>query len=130
MFPNLFQLVQSMEPVEKKQRVDFAKFFFVRYDEDIRWPLRILWTDKAHFTFTVNVSSKNCVHWAEENPRYQKKIIDVVSVKLYTIDTSLFDDESQGHPFWVITSSKMSHPVIRKGVSSQVPSIKQCWRIT
>ena len=40
----------------------FCKFFLIRYDEDSRWPLMILWTDEAHFILTGNVNSKNWVH--------------------------------------------------------------------
>ena len=52
----------------QQQRLYFAIFSLIRYDEDSRWPLRILWTDEAHFILTGNVYSKNCVHWVEENP--------------------------------------------------------------
>ncbi|KFM77997.1 hypothetical protein X975_25812, partial [Stegodyphus mimosarum] len=49
--------------------------FLIKYDEDSRWPLQILWTDEAHNLLTGkhhnlltgNVKSKNCVPWADEN---------------------------------------------------------------
>lgn len=77
MFPYRFQRVQMLQPGDEQQRVDFANFFLIRYDEDSRWPLRILWTDEAHFSLTGNVNSKNCVHWADENPH------DVAPVPLH-----------------------------------------------
>ena len=63
-----FQRVQMLKSGDNQQRVDFANFFLIRYGEDSRCPLRILWTEEAHFTLTESVNSKNCVHWAEENP--------------------------------------------------------------
>ncbi|KFM61629.1 hypothetical protein X975_19447, partial [Stegodyphus mimosarum] len=42
--------------------------FLIRYEEDRKWLLWILWTDEAHFSLTENVNSKNCVHWGDENP--------------------------------------------------------------
>ena len=68
MFPFRFQCVQMLEAGDNQLWLDFANKFFIRYDEDSSWPLRILWSDKAHFTLTGNVNSKNCVHWADKNP--------------------------------------------------------------
>ena len=57
-----------LEAGDNQLRLDFTNIFLIRYDEDSSWPLRILWTDEAHFTLTNNVNSKNCVHWADNNP--------------------------------------------------------------
>lgn len=77
MFPYRFQRVQMLQSGDEQLRVDFANFFLIRYDEDNRWPLRILWTDEAHFSLTGNVNTKNCVHWADKNPH------DVAPVPLH-----------------------------------------------
>ena len=66
MFRFRFMRIQALEPEDNQQRGNFVNFFLIRYDEDKRWPQRILWTDEAHFTFAGNVNSKNCVYWAEK----------------------------------------------------------------
>lgn len=68
MFPYRYQRVQMLHAGDHLQRIDFANEFLIRYDGDNDWPLRILWTDEAHFTLTGNVNTKNCVHWADTNP--------------------------------------------------------------
>ena len=77
MFPYRFQRVQMLEAGDNQLRLDFANEFLIRYDNDTSWPLHILWTDEAHFMLNGNVNSKNCVHWAEQNPH------DVVALPLY-----------------------------------------------
>lgn len=67
MFPYRFQRVQMLEPGDPQQRLDFANEFLLRYDADNDWPLRILWTDEAHFTLNGSINTKNCVHWGETN---------------------------------------------------------------
>ena len=67
MFPYRLLCVQLLEAGDSQYRLDFANFFYIRYKEDRRWPLQILWTDAVHFILTGKVNSKNCVHWAEEN---------------------------------------------------------------
>ncbi|GFW07462.1 uncharacterized protein TNCV_3915951 [Trichonephila clavipes] len=57
-----------LEPGDPQQRLDFANEFLLRYDADNDWPLRILWTDEAHFTLNGSINTKNCVHWGETNP--------------------------------------------------------------
>ncbi|GFW45602.1 transposable element tc3 transposase [Trichonephila clavipes] len=68
MFPFRFKRVQMLEPGDPQQRLDFANEFLLRYDADNDWPLRILWTDEAHFTLNGSINTKNCVHWGETNP--------------------------------------------------------------
>ena len=62
MFPFPFHSVQMLEARANHLRLDFANKFLILYDEDISWPLHILWTDEAHFTWIGNVNSKNWVH--------------------------------------------------------------------
>ncbi|GFW37163.1 transposable element tc3 transposase [Trichonephila clavipes] len=61
MFPYRFKRVQMLEPGDPQQRLDFANEFLLRYDADNDWPLRILWTDEAHFTLNGSINTKNCV---------------------------------------------------------------------
>ena len=68
MFPYRFQRVHVLEPGDPQQHLDSANEFLLRYDVDNDWPLRILWTDEAHFTLRGNINTKNCVHWGETNP--------------------------------------------------------------
>ncbi|GFU35794.1 uncharacterized protein TNCV_1083571 [Trichonephila clavipes] len=63
-----FKRVQMLEPGDPQQRLDFANEFLLRYDADNDWPLRILWTDEAHFTLNGSINTKNCMHWGETNP--------------------------------------------------------------
>ena len=56
MFPFRFQRVQMLEGGQNQLRLDFANKFLIRYDEDSSWPLRILWTDKAHLTLIGNMN--------------------------------------------------------------------------
>ncbi|GFU34088.1 DUF4817 domain-containing protein [Trichonephila clavipes] len=67
MFPFRFKRVQMLGPGDPQQRLDFANEFLLRYDADNDWPLRILWTDEAHFTLNGSINTKNCVHWGETN---------------------------------------------------------------
>ncbi|GFU86675.1 uncharacterized protein TNCV_2880951 [Trichonephila clavipes] len=62
MFPYRFKCVQMLELGDPQQRLDFANEFLLRYDADNDWPLRILWTDEAHFTLNGSINTKNCVH--------------------------------------------------------------------
>ena len=64
MFPYRFQRVQMLEPGDPQQRLDFANELLLRYVADNDWPLRIVWTDEAHFTLHGNINTNNCVHWA------------------------------------------------------------------
>ena len=57
-----------LKPGDPQQRLDFANEFLLRYDADNNWPLRIFWTDEAHFDLNSNVNTENCVHWADTNP--------------------------------------------------------------
>ena len=57
-----------LESRDKYLLIDFANIFLIHYDEDISWPLSILWTNEAHFMLNDNVNSKNCVHRADNNP--------------------------------------------------------------
>ena len=50
-------------------KYDISIDFITSYDEDSSWPIRILWTNEAHFTLIGNMYSKNCVCWADNNPR-------------------------------------------------------------
>ncbi|GFR09940.1 hypothetical protein TNCT_74841 [Trichonephila clavata] len=62
MFTNQYQRVQMLHMGDHQQRTDFANEYLIRYDGNNDWPLRISWTDEAHFILTGNVNSKNCVH--------------------------------------------------------------------
>ena len=49
-FPFRFQRVQMLEARGNQLRLDLANEFLIRYDEGNSWPLRILWTNQAHFS--------------------------------------------------------------------------------
>lgn len=53
--------------MDEQLRPDLANIFLVRYDEENRWTPNTLWTDEVHFSFTGNINTKNCVHWADKN---------------------------------------------------------------
>ncbi|GBM62114.1 hypothetical protein AVEN_6484-1 [Araneus ventricosus] len=64
-------------------RLGFVNEYLIRYDADNSWPLCILWTGEAHFSFTGNDSSENCVHWTDSeitvtSTRYESMLTDYV----------------------------------------------------
>ena len=60
--------VQMLEAGDNQFRLDFANKFLIRNEEESSWSLLILGTDEAHFILTGNLNSKNCAHWADNNP--------------------------------------------------------------
>ena len=53
---------------DPQMRIDFANEFIIRYDAEDDCPIRILFTDEAHFNLNGNVNTKYCVRWANTYP--------------------------------------------------------------
>ncbi|GFT87652.1 uncharacterized protein TNCV_772261 [Trichonephila clavipes] len=87
-----------LEPGDPQQRLDFANEFLLRYDADNDWPLRILWTDEAHFTLNGSINTKNCVHWGETNPHA------VAPVPLFDAKVTVWCGITATHLFWARSS--------------------------
>lgn len=66
------------------QHREFTTEFLIWYDGNNDWSLRILWTDRVHFTLTGNVRTQNSVHLADANPHA------VATVPLYDVKVTVW----------------------------------------
>jgi hypothetical protein len=69
LFPYRIHRVHALSAGDMERRYNFAMEFLARVEIDETWFGNILWSDEAHFTLHGTVHTKNCVIWAEENPR-------------------------------------------------------------
>lgn len=62
---------QMLQSDDVQLRFDFANHLLNRCDEDNNWPLQILWTDEAYFSFIGFYWERkhtNYVYWVDESP--------------------------------------------------------------
>jgi len=70
LFPYRFTMVQELKPTDPPLRLHFAQWL-------LRNPTMldtILWTDECHFYMNGAINTKNCVIWAESNPKTYRSI--------------------------------------------------------
>lgn len=62
-----FQNHQELQPADPERRQNFCEFMFNRFNEDMEFLNKIVFTDESTFTLHCEANSQNCRYWAREN---------------------------------------------------------------